>query len=98
MPPSAVKSRSQSVATTALAGGTLELFRVKRLREIPQWWILGRCGPPSVYVSPRIAVCAARARADPERTSTPRGNVPASRRPLTPTKNPAHSYSRHILS
>ena len=36
-------SRSQSAATTALAGGTCELFRVKRLREIPQWWILGRC-------------------------------------------------------
>ena len=26
--------------------GTCELFRVKRLREIPQWCILGRCGPP----------------------------------------------------
>ena len=24
-----------------------ELFRVKLLREIPQWWILGRCGPPN---------------------------------------------------
>ena len=43
MPPS---SRSQSAATTALAGGTCELFRVKRLREIPDWWILGRCLPP----------------------------------------------------
>ena len=40
-------SRSQSAATTALAGGTLELFRVKRWREIPQWRILGRCAPPS---------------------------------------------------
>ena len=39
-------SRSQSAATTALAGGTCELFRVKRLREIPDWWILGRCLPP----------------------------------------------------
>ena len=33
-------SRSQSAATTALAGGTCELFRVKRLREIPDWRIL----------------------------------------------------------
>ena len=39
MPPS---SRSQSAATTALTAGICELFRVKRLREIPQWWILGR--------------------------------------------------------
>ena len=39
-------SRSQSAATTALAGGTCELFRVKRLREIPHWWILGRWLPP----------------------------------------------------
>ena len=29
-------SRCQSAATTALAGGTCELFRVKRLREIPE--------------------------------------------------------------
>ena len=43
MPPS---SRSQSAATTALTAGIGELFRVKRLREIPHWWILGRCGPP----------------------------------------------------
>ena len=43
-------SRSQSAATTALAGGTLELFRVKRWREIPQWRILGRCGPPTRYL------------------------------------------------
>ena len=42
MPPS---SRSQSAATTALTAGICELFRVKRLREIPHWWILGRCGP-----------------------------------------------------
>ena len=42
MPPS---SRSQSAATTALAGGTCELFRVKLLPEIPPWWILGRCLP-----------------------------------------------------
>ena len=34
-------SRSQSAATTALTAGIGELFRVKRLREIPQWWILG---------------------------------------------------------
>ena len=40
-------SRSQSAATTALAGGTCELFRVKQLREIPDWWILGRCLPPN---------------------------------------------------
>ena len=40
-------SRSQSAATTALTAGIGELFRVKRLREIPQWWILGRCGPPN---------------------------------------------------
>merc|ERR1711924_304861 len=39
-------SRSQSAATTALAGGTCELFRVKQLREIADWWILGRCLPP----------------------------------------------------
>ena len=38
-------SRSQSAATTALTAGIGELFRVKRLREIPQWWILGRCLP-----------------------------------------------------
>ena len=44
MPPS---SRSQSAATTALTAGICELFRVKRLREIPHWWILGRCGPPT---------------------------------------------------
>ena len=44
MPPS---SRSQSAATTALTAGICELFRVKRLREIPHWWILGRCGPPN---------------------------------------------------
>ena len=42
MPPS---SRSQSAATTALTAGICELFRVKRLREIPQWRILGRCLP-----------------------------------------------------
>ena len=41
-------SRSQSAATTALRKVHGELFRVKRLREIPQWWILGRCGPPSL--------------------------------------------------
>ena len=40
-------SQSQSAATTALTAGICELFRVKRLREIPHWWILGRCGPPS---------------------------------------------------
>ena len=40
-------SRSQSAATTALTAGIGELFRVKRLREIPQWRILGRCAPPS---------------------------------------------------
>ena len=40
-------SRSQSAATTALAGGTCELFRVKRLREIPDWWVFGRCPPPN---------------------------------------------------
>ena len=40
-------SRSQSAATTEIAGGTCELFRVKRLREIPDWWILGRCLPPT---------------------------------------------------
>ena len=45
MPPS---SWSQSAATTALAGGTCELFRVKFLREIPHWWILGRCAPPTI--------------------------------------------------
>ena len=39
-------SRSQSAATTALTAGICELFRVKRLREIPHWWILGRCLPP----------------------------------------------------
>ena len=39
-------SRNQSAATTALTAGIGELFRVKRLREIPHWWILGRCGPP----------------------------------------------------
>ena len=44
MPPS---SRSQSAATTALTAGIGELFRVKRLREIPHWWILGRCAPPT---------------------------------------------------
>ena len=43
MPPS---SRSQSAATTALTAGICELFKVMLLREIPQWWILGRCGPP----------------------------------------------------
>ena len=42
MPPS---SRSQSAATTALTAGIGELFIVKRLREIPQWWILARCLP-----------------------------------------------------
>ena len=40
-------SRRQSAATTALTAGIGELFRVKRLREIPQWRILGRCLPPS---------------------------------------------------
>ena len=40
-------SRSQSAATTALRKVHGELFRVKRLREIPQWWILGRCLPPT---------------------------------------------------
>ena len=40
-------SRSQSAATTALRKVHGELFRVKRLREIPHWWILGRCGPPT---------------------------------------------------
>ena len=40
-------SRSQSAATTALRKVHGELFRVKLLREIPQWWILGRCAPPS---------------------------------------------------
>ena len=34
-------SRSQSAATTALRKVHGELFRVKRLREIPHWWILG---------------------------------------------------------
>ena len=43
MPPS---SRSQSAATTALRKVHCELFRVKFLREIPHWWILGRCPPP----------------------------------------------------
>ena len=43
-------SRSQSAATTALTAGIGELFRVKRLREIPHWWILGRCGPPTYVV------------------------------------------------
>ena len=40
-------SRSQSAATTALTAGIGELFRVKFLREIPHWWILGRCPPPT---------------------------------------------------
>ena len=40
-------SRSQSAATTALRKVHGELFRVKLLREIPQWWILGRCAPPT---------------------------------------------------
>ena len=40
-------SRNQSAATTALTAGIGELFIVKRLREIPQWWILGRCLPPT---------------------------------------------------
>ena len=44
MPPS---SWSQSAATTALRKVHSQLFRVKRLREIPHWWILGRCGPPN---------------------------------------------------
>ena len=43
MPPS---SWSQSAATTALRKVHSELFRVKFLREIPHWWILGRCAPP----------------------------------------------------
>ena len=49
-------SRSQSAATTALRKVHGELFRVKRLREIPQWCILGRCGvwaPPTVTVRMR---------------------------------------------
>ena len=70
MPPS---SRSQSAATTALAGGTCELFRVKRLREIPHWWILGRClrplrvRPHGCEVKPRYQrlVTSARPRSDP---------------------------------
>ena len=49
-------SRSQSAATTALAGGTCELFRVKFLREIPHWWILGRCPPPK----DRVPTCTSR--------------------------------------
>ena len=53
MPPS---SRSQSAATTALAGGTCELFRVKFLREIPHWWILGRCPPPNDTHTPRVGL------------------------------------------
>ena len=44
MPPS---SWSQSAATTALRKVHSELFRVKRWREIPQWWILGRWLPPT---------------------------------------------------
>ena len=40
-------SRSLSAATTALRKVHGELFRVKRLREIPHWWILGRCAPPT---------------------------------------------------
>ena len=40
-------SRSQSAATTALRKVHCQLFRVKQLREIPPWWILGRCGPPT---------------------------------------------------
>ena len=43
-------SRRQSAAITALKAGIGELFRVKRLREIPQWWILGRCLPPNVTI------------------------------------------------
>ena len=39
-------SRSQSAATTALTAGIGELFRVKRLREIPHWWG-GGSGRPS---------------------------------------------------
>ena len=44
-------SRNQSAATTALTAGIGELFIVKRLREIPHWWILGRCAPPISSVS-----------------------------------------------
>ena len=50
-------SRSQSAATTALTGGTCELFRVKFLREIPHWWILGRWLPPSCEVVSVYRVC-----------------------------------------
>ena len=41
-------------------------FRVKRLREIPHGWILGRCGPPSLkdsndieYFDQIVALCGA---------------------------------------
>ena len=53
MPPS---SRSQSAATTALTAGICELFRVKRLREIPHWRILGRCLPPTTGPARRPTV------------------------------------------
>ena len=49
-------SRSQSAATTALRKVHGELFRVKRLREIPLWCILGRCGPPNVTAVPPRSV------------------------------------------
>ena len=48
-------SRNQSAATTALTAGIGELFIVKRLREIPQWWILGRCLPPSLGIKAHVA-------------------------------------------
>ena len=75
-------SRSQSAATTALAGGTCELFRVKRLREIPHWWILGRCGPPSAPRARARACHYARARARTPR-ARPRTPAHARARPRT---------------
>ena len=68
-------SRSQSAATTALTAGIGELFRVKRLREIPQWWILGRCLPPSRTRTLRPAVSSIesyRSRSAPRPACAPR--------------------------
>ena len=46
-------SQSQSAATTALTAGIGELFRVKRLREIPTLVDLGALSTPYVsYFTP----------------------------------------------